>query len=89
MLPVDFQEANFTFGKPVDMTDEECGSLRVHKGQYPDGTPRITSKWLPNKEDIEAINRGEGIYLNIIGYGMPPVSLQTENPFITAPNDGN
>jgi hypothetical protein len=40
---------------------------------------------MPSKEDIEAINRGEGIYLNITGNGMPPVSLQTENPFIQEP----
>ena len=83
MLPVDFEQANFTFGKPESMTDEECDSLRVFKGQYPDGTPRITSKWQPNKEDIEAISRGEAVYLDIVGYGMPPVRLFTENPFIT------
>jgi hypothetical protein len=81
MLPVNFSEANFTFTKPSSMTDEECGDLRVHKGNYSDGTPVIISKWQPSKEDIEAINRGEGVYLSIVGTGMPPVSLFTENPF--------
>lgn len=82
MMPIDFKEANFTFIKPSNMTDEECGDLRVFKGKYEqDGTPVIISKWQPSKEDIEAINRGEGIYLSIVGHGMPPVSLFTENPF--------
>lgn len=81
MLPVNFEEANFTFTKPVGMTDEECGDLCVHRGQYSDGTPCIISKWQPSKEDIDAINRGEAIYLSICSSGMPPVSLFTENPF--------
>ncbi|HXS55739.1 MAG TPA: hypothetical protein VN726_06420 [Hanamia sp.] len=81
MLPKDFKEANFTFTKPQSMTDEQCDSLRVFKGKYPDGVPCIISKWQPNKEDIEAINNGEAIYLSIVGEGMPPVILFTENPF--------
>ena len=87
MLPVDFKEANFTFGKPVDMTDEQCSSLRVWKGNSTDGTPCIISKWQPNKEDIEAIAKGEAIYLTITGHGMPPVSLQTEHPFVPIANN--
>lgn len=88
MLAVSFDQANFTFGKPADMTDEQCSSLHVWKGEAPmddQGTliPVIISKWQPSKEDIEAINRGEGIYLSITGSGMPPVSLFTENPFVT------
>lgn len=81
MLPVNFTESNFTFTKPPTMSEEECGDLRVFKGQYADGTPCIISKWQPSKEDIEAISRGEAIYLSICGTGMPPVSLFTENPF--------
>jgi len=84
MLPIDFKEANFTFTKPAGWTDEQCSDLRVWRGAYSDGTPGIISKWQPSKEDIEAINRGEGIYLSITGTGMPPISLFTEYPF-TAP----
>ncbi len=81
MLAVDFPQSNFTFGKPISMTDEECGDLRVFRGPDGNGTPVIISKWQPSKEDIEAINRGEGIYLYIIGAGMPPVSICTESPW--------
>ena len=82
MLPATFPEVNFTFTKPEGWTDDQCGDLAVYKGQYNDGMPCIVSKWQPSKEDIEAINRGEGIYLSICSTGMPPVSLFTENPFI-------
>lgn len=81
MLPIDFENANFTFTKPESMTEEQCSDLRVFRGQWADGTPCIISKWQPSKEDIEAINRGEGIYLSITGSGMPPVAIFTENPF--------
>lgn len=82
MIPVEFPEKNFTFGKPESMTDEQCSSLDVWKGHNTEGQPIIISKWMPNKEDIEAINRGEGIYVEIFGHGMPPISLFTEYPFI-------
>jgi hypothetical protein len=87
MLQKDFEQANFTFTKPTDMTDEQCGSLRVYRGYYNDPggpmdkVPCIISCWAPSKEDIEAINNGKPIWLSIIGTGMPPVSLYTENPF--------
>jgi len=83
MLPVDFPQKNFTFTKPADMTNEECGSLDVWKGDDAAGTPLIYSFWQFNKEELDAIKAGEitGVWLGIVGRGMPPVSLQTENPF--------
>lgn len=72
MRAIDFPESNITFGKPSDMTDEQCFSISAYKG---DGF--INTVWLPNKEDIEAINAGRPIILSIVGNGMPPVSLFT------------
>ncbi len=83
MLPVEFPQKNFTFQKPTTMTDEQCSSLDVFKGNDDNGQSVIISKWMPNKEDIEAINRGEGVWLWIVGEGMPPVILDTENPFVS------
>ncbi len=87
MLPVDFPEANFTFTKPANMTDEQCSSLRVWKGPVKVEDQRITvpaiiSKWTFSKEDLEEIARTGCIYLSITGTGMPPVALFTENPFV-------
>lgn len=81
MIPIDFPNANFTFTKPSTMTDEQCSDLRVFKGHDEEDTPVIISCWQPNKEDIESINAGKPIYLQIVGYSMPPVVLYTENPF--------
>lgn len=32
MLAIDFPGTNTTFGKPADMTDEQCGSLPALTG---------------------------------------------------------
>jgi len=82
MLPTDFPEANFTFNKPANMTDEQCSDLRVWKGSNTDGFPVIISRWQFSKEDLEEIQRTGFIYLTITGQGMPPVGLQTEYPWV-------
>ncbi len=81
MLPTQFDQANFTFTKPEGWTDEQCMSLPVFKGTDTEGTPCIISCWRLSKEDLEDIQRTGVVWLNIIGHGMPPVSVFTENPF--------
>ena len=81
MLPIDFEEANFTFTKPKNMTDEECSDLRVFMGVDTENKPCIVSKWKLSKEDIEEINNGGYLYIQIAGHQMPPISAYTENPF--------
>ena len=73
---------NFTFSKPSSMTDEECAPLHVWKGNDTAGSPVIISCWQFSKEDLEEIARTGRMYLTICGQGMPPVSLQTESPFV-------
>lgn len=83
MIPaVEFPESNFTFSKPSSMTDEQCAPLHVWKGKDDGGTPVIISCWQLSKEDLEEIQKNGKIYLTICGTGMPPVSLQTETPFV-------
>lgn len=87
MLPTTFPEKNFIFKKPSDMTDEQCGDLSVWKGETTTEDtytkiPAIISCWKLSKEDLEEIQKTGVIWLSITGYGMPPVSLFTENPFI-------
>lgn len=81
MIPKNFPEANCVFKKPNGFTDEQCGDLPTFMGTGPDGVAVIISCWALTKEDIEAINQNGVIYLTIVGIGMPPVSLGTENPF--------
>lgn len=80
MNPVNFKEANITYGKPEGWEEDECGNLPVHKGS--DGKhPVLVSAWMPSIGDIERMVEGKPIYLTIVGTAMPPVSLSTESPF--------
>lgn len=81
MLPITFDQSNFTFKKPADMTDEQCGDLSVFKGKDTGGFPVIISCWKFSKEDLEEIQKTGHVWLSITGSGMPPVSIFTENPF--------
>lgn len=88
MLPTSFEGSNFVFTKPKDMTDEQCVDLPVWRGMVPvddAGTlfPAIISCWRFSKEDLEEIQKTGCIWLSITGTAMPPVSLFTENPFVT------
>lgn len=81
MLPTKFPEANFIFTKPEDMTDEQCMDLPVWRGNGADGVPMIISYWKLSYEDLQEINKTGGVWLRIIGSGMPPVALEVECPF--------
>ena len=81
MIELDFKESNFTYRKPAHLQDDECCDLRVFKGNTVQGYPCIVSVWYANKEDLEALNAGKPIYLTLLSNEMPPVSMQTENPF--------
>ena len=81
MLPTTFSEQNLVFIKPSDMTDEECSDLPMWKGKSSDGFPTIISCWKLSYEDLKLIQETGCVYLSITGNGMPPVSLQIENPF--------
>jgi hypothetical protein len=76
MRPIHFPESNREFSKPSDMTDEQCSSISAYVGES-NGFPYINTVWMPNKEDIDAINAGRPIILSITSNGMPPVSLFT------------
>jgi hypothetical protein len=79
MMAVDFQESNITLGKPSDMTDEQCSSIRAQKTVTHDGFPCFLTCWMPSKEDLEALNAGRPLILMTLGEGFPPVSLFTNN----------
>lgn len=82
MQPINFPGAR-EVGKPETMTDEQCFSVWAHTQDHnytgSDGkqyTDRVwTEAWKPNKEDIQAINRGEPIYIQIHSFGLPPIAV--------------
>lgn len=42
-----------------------------------DQFPFFLTAWKPNKEDLEALNRGEPIYVKTVSNGLPPMALFT------------
>ena len=71
--PIEFDESNGALGAPVDMTEEQCGTLPVFK------IPGLStmSVWkLTEGEKARILKTGE-ICLTVYagGYTQPPVSL--------------
>lgn len=77
-MPVDFPGTNITFTKPAGWKDEDCADLKAMVG-VDEGLPFIITAWKPSKEDIEAINRGEPIYMKTHGAGFIPTFMFTMN----------
>lgn len=64
MRPIDFPEANAYYEKPSSMTDEECMPVSAYQHKDDKGNIlSISTIWMPNKEDLEALNAGRGIVL--------------------------
>lgn len=77
MTGVEFKDQNFVFGKPGDMTDEECSSLPVKKttnGNF----PAIESVWEFSDEELQIMMKSKRIRLGIIGHGIPPIYISAE-----------
>jgi len=77
MIPVDFPGCNKVFTRPANMTDEQCGSLYCMVAVTEDGIPLTRQAWQPNKEDIEAINAGRPIFIDLLTHHIPPVAVFT------------
>lgn len=80
LASLEYPEANHRFGKPAGWTDEECGTLPAFLGTR-EGRPVIITKWQPSLEDLNELNNGGAIYLEIVSGCLPPIDLYTENPF--------
>ena len=76
MIPV-FFEGSEEIKKPKSMTDEECSSVWAFTGTDIIGRDFYLTAWKPNYEDIQAINRGEPIYVKTISKRLPPMQLFT------------
>lgn len=49
--------------------------LDIHDYKRDDGTPAMLSAWQPTAEELTALNRGEPVWLHILGNQHPPVIL--------------
>lgn len=78
-------EGSKLIGKPENVRDEDCFSLYAQPidikqtgedGQILNGRMWV-EHWMPSKEDIEAINAGRGIWIQIHSIGLPPIAVFT------------
>ena len=60
------------------MTDEECSSAWaiIHRDEKGEPTG-FTTCWKPNYEDLQALNRGEGVFVHFPGTRLAPMALFT------------
>lgn len=89
MIPTNFAESNATLAPPEGMTEDECGTLFIHRGN--DGRyPVVVTCWKLTPSDLLAIQQTGRIWLVCVGRTMPPVQLTGESPFPrrTATGDG-
>jgi len=75
MNPINFPEANVTFGPPKDLVESQCKSIRAFQGTVSkgsiDGAPFTVVAWQPDEGDLDLIRSGQPIFLVFIG-GLPP-----------------
>jgi hypothetical protein len=84
MHPINFPGARY-IGKPENVKDEDCFGMPAmpvdHEFTGEDGKQyqgrMWVEMWQPSKEDIEAINAGRPIILQIHSYSLPPVAVFT------------
>lgn len=84
MNGISFPQQTTIYGKPAGWKDEDCYGLPVNQGFFLNSegnkVPTLTSCWEFTDAEFEQLAKTRKLYLNIVGFGMPPVSLQVDNP---------
>lgn len=86
MTPAKFPEANTCYGPPNDMDESQVQTIHAFvgliQGGNVDGAQVVVTAWKPNEEDLQRLQSGGLIYLEILGQILPPHSIHTEVEFI-------
>jgi hypothetical protein len=84
MTPIRFPQANCTFGPPDDMDESQVMTIPAFKGTMKggnlDGSHFVTVAWKPSEEEIEKLQKGEAVYLTMMG-GLSPHFLTVGFPY--------
>lgn len=78
MIPKRIDGATRYLGAPVGWEPEksgECSHLAIVDTFINDGQPVMLSAWEPTPAEIEAINEGLPVYLQVCGTAHPPVNV--------------
>lgn len=73
MLPVKRGDHNFVFKGPRS----DIGDLSVKAFKRPNGMEYVRTHWKPNEADLQKLNEGGTVELDIIARRMPPIQLRT------------
>jgi hypothetical protein len=75
MKPVEFPEANTSFGPPKDLAESQCKTVRGYSGVLAggscDGAPITVVAWKPSSEELTALNNGSPVFLSVMGGLFP------------------
>lgn len=80
MRPIDFPEANVTYGPPPDLAESQCGSIRAFAGTVDkgscEGSRIVVVAHIPDARQLAELNAGAPIFLTVMG-GLAPHILTT------------
>src|SRR6185436_16344616 len=69
--------AKFGFGKLMQIINSKGYMPHVAAGIDIQNFPYYITAWQPNKEDLDALNRGEPIYIKTLSQALPPMAVFT------------
>lgn len=80
--PTHFPQANGVYGKPANMTDEECSSLPVCKT-----ADHVISCWKLTPEELKQVQETGCVYVGILGSTVIPFWVTGEDIFASQDNE--
>jgi hypothetical protein len=76
MMSVPFPDANVELTAPPGLEDKIL-PIKAYSGPDGSGNHCFVTAWKPNRDDLEAINRGEPIYIKVNSFGFAPMAVYT------------
>lgn len=81
-VPTSFAESNHILDLPEGMSQDDCFSLCVLKGETREGIPFVISCWKLTQVELDEVNRTGRIWLGICGRTMAPAFVAGIKPNI-------
>lgn len=83
--PTNFDGSNAKYGPPEGMDEDQVRTLFAWRGELAtsaaDETPVVVTCWKLTNREMKQLEKSRGkLWLTVIGRGMPPVFLSTEDP---------
>jgi hypothetical protein len=81
MESTNFEHSNSVLGPPPGVSEDDVRSLNVWQGIAGGTQPVVISCWKPTKDELEEIARTGRVYLYVYGQTMPPVAIESKDPW--------